>query len=203
MNSNNKFSRYLSALLRHRALDQGYAIDSRGFVSVDQIIKKCNNITPCGIDLARTKVTYDTIKQIVDSNDKKRFELEEHDDGWYIRAVQGHSMPGINPDLVLINDPSEIPIVVHGTYYKAYELIKNTGLNRMGRTHIHFAHGTPADESVISGMRKTSQVMIFIDVPKAMANGIKFYKSSNGVILSDGINGVIQTEYFLRVELAE
>ena len=191
MNSNNKFSRYLSALLRHRAINQGYEIDSRGFVPVDQIIKKCNNIT------------FDTIKQIVDSNDKKRFELEQRNDKWYIRAVQGHSMPGIDPDLVLINDPSEIPIVVHGTYHKAYELIKNTGLNRMGRTHIHFAHGTASDESVISGMRKSSQVMIFIDVVKAMASGIKFYKSSNGVILSEGINGVIETEYFLKVELAE
>lgn len=188
MSSNNRLSRYLSTLLRHQAKNQGYQIDSRGFVSVKEIIKKCST------------ATLDDIKQITNTNDKKRFEIEERNDGCYIRAVQGHSIPGINPDLELITNPSQIPIVVHGTNHKAYQSIKETGLNKMGRTHIHFAHGTLADRTVISGMRKTSNIMIFINVAKAMSDGIKFYKSSNGVILSEGINGVIDIKYFSKIE---
>ncbi len=189
MSHNNRFSRYLSSILRHQAINQGYNMDCRGFVSVSEIIKRCNNIT------------FEEIEKIVNDNDKKRFELEKRINGWYIRAVQGHSIPNINPDLELINDPSEIPIVVHGTNYNAYNIIKNTGLNRMARQHIHFAHGTFDDLTVISGMRKTAKVMIFINVEKAMADGIQFYKSSNGVILSEGIDGVIKPEYFSKVEI--
>ncbi|XWV26400.1 hypothetical protein QJ857_gp0670 [Tupanvirus soda lake] len=185
-----RFSRYLSSVLRHQAVKQGYAIDVRGFVPVNEIIKRSTNIT------------FDDIQKIVNGNDKKRFELEQRQDGWYIRAVQGHTMEGINPDLALITDPKQIPIVVHGTNHKAYQSIKDSGLNRMERNHIHFAHGTPDDDTVISGMRKTATVMIYIDAEKAMADGIKFYKSSNGVILSEGINGVISPTYFSKVEFA-
>lgn len=184
-----KFSRYLLALLRHRAISLGYTIDDRGYVSVDEILSKCNNMN------------LSVIKTIVETDNKSRFELTDRGNNtWYIRAVQGHSMPGINPDLVLVTDSADIPFVVHGTNPTAYDQIKMTGLNRMERSHIHFAHGTPDDVSVVSGMRKNSSVLIFIDAAKAMADGIQFYKSSNGVILSNGINGVIDCKYFAKVE---
>lgn len=186
--NNERLSRYLSAILRHQAINKGFTIDSKGFVPVDEIIASNKNITLV------------QLQQIVQGNDKQRFELINIKGVWFIRAVQGHSIPGIFPDLDLISDPAEIPIVVHGTNYTAYDKIKLTGLNRMERNHIHFAHGTPGDSTVISGMRSTAKVMIYIDVPKAMANGIKFYKSANGVILSEGINGVINPTYFLKVE---
>lgn len=191
MSYNSRFSRYLSSVLRHQAINQGYTMDSRGFVSVSEIIKRCNNIT------------FDEIVQIVNDNNKKKFELENRENEWYIRAVQGHSIPGINPDLELVTDPTVIPIVVHGTNNKAYSSIKNTGLNRMNRQHIHFSHGTLDDNSVISGMRNTSTVMIFVNIEKAMTDGIKFYKSSNGVILSEGINGMIEPKYFSKVEFTK
>lgn len=82
------------------------------------------------------------------------FEIEARIDGSYIRTVQGYTIPGINLDLVLIKAPSEIPVVVHGTNQTAYTSIKTAGLNRMDRNHIHFVHGTPDDETVISGMEK-------------------------------------------------
>jgi 2'-phosphotransferase len=52
-------------------------------------------------------------------------------------------------------------------------------------------------------MRKSSQILIYIDAEKAMADGIKFYISSNGVILTEGNEeGVLVKEYFLKVERA-
>lgn len=45
--------------------------------------------------------------------------------------------------------------------------------------------------------------MLFIDVPKAMADGIQFYRSKNGVILSEEIYGIIYPKYFLKVEILQ
>ena len=185
--SNNGFSRFLTSLLRHQAINKGYKMDDQGFVSVDEIISKCTT-------------SLEQIKQIVETDNKNRFELKEINGAWYVRAVQGHSIQLANPVLELVTNPLDIPTVVHGTNKKAYKSIKIDGLNRMSRTHIHFASGTLDDKSVISGMRKTASVMIHIDVEKAMAAGITFYKSLNGVILSEGINGVIGPEYFSGVD---
>ena len=87
-------------------------------------------------------------------------------------------------------DADEIPIAIHGTTLPAWEEIKKTGLHRMGRAHIHMSPGVVGvDEGVKSGMRYSATVHIYIDTAKAMARGINFYKSENGVILSDGIDG--------------
>ena len=84
----------------------------------------------------------------------------------------------------------------------------------MGRNHIHFATGLPSgfkslvDQDVstvaapvISGMRKSSTVLIFVDIAKAMEAGVKFWRSDNGVVLSEGDErGLLPIELFLRVE---
>jgi 2'-phosphotransferase len=51
------------------------------------------------------------------------------------------------------------------------------------------------------GMRVSSQILIFIDFAAAMAAGILFYMSTNGVILTTGDgSGLIPVEYFSSVE---
>jgi 2'-phosphotransferase len=71
----------------------------------------------------------------------------------------------------------------------------------MGRNHIHMASGKPKEDGVISGMRVSSSVLIYIDFENALSSGIKFYKSSNGVILSPGNDlRVIPPQFFLKVE---
>ena len=144
-----------------------------------------------------------------DTNDKKRFELvliDEADEskGWKIRAVQGHSMDFIKEESIydLITDPNEFPTVVHGTDSKAWmNFIRFSGLKKMGRTHIHFAKGFHADSHVISGMRTTSDVIIQVDVSAAMADGYKFFKSKNDVILcaGKGPDGQLPPTYFSKI----
>jgi 2'-phosphotransferase len=81
----------------------------------------------------------------------------------------------------------------------------------MGRNHAHFATGPslssalegiekvklngPAgnhkvEESakVISGMRGDAQVLIYIDLRRALEAGCPFWRSENGVILSEGMS---------------
>lgn len=49
-------------------------------------------------------------------------------------------------------------------------------------------------------MRNSAQVLICIDLERAIAGGLKFYLSDNGVILSEGNEaGVITPTYFAKV----
>jgi 2'-phosphotransferase len=139
---------------------------------------------------------------------------------WLIRANQGHSIKVDEEGLLEpITLESELPsTVVHGTTSKAWPLILSTGgLRKMTRNHIHFAAGLPAGfqslenaqdateetkkEPVISGMRNSSSILIYVDIKKALEGGLKFWRSANGVILSEGDKkGIIPVEYFQRVE---
>ncbi|KAJ3293742.1 tRNA 2'-phosphotransferase 1 [Rhizoclosmatium sp. JEL0117] len=184
-----QFSKTLSFILRHGAVKEGIPMRSDGYVRVDDLLrhKKFS-----GKKLA-------DLQAIVANNDKQRYLMTNEDGEWLIKANQGHSLK-VEVELEQILDPSEIPIVVHGTYNRFWDLIEQEGLKKMGRNHIHFAVGRPGESGVISGMRTTSQILIYINVPLAMTDGIKFYRSPNNVILSDGINGVIPPKYFERVE---
>jgi len=149
------------------------------------------------------------------------FEVDNDDpSNFLIRANQGHSIKVEEEGLLEpITLESELPAtVVHGTTHRAWpQILSSGGLKKMTRNHVHFASGLPAGfeplegandttseaqkEPVISGMRNTSSVLVFVDLKKALEGGLKFWRSANGVILSEGDNnGVIPVAYFARVE---
>ena len=66
-----------------------------------------------------------------------------------------------------ITNPFQYNQIIHGTYLEPLPLIMESGLNRMARNHIHLAIGLPGD-GVISGMRSSCQVVIDINMTKAM-----------------------------------
>ena len=55
--------------------------------------------------------------------------------------------------------------------------------------------------AVLSGMRNSSTLLIYIDIRAALADGVPFFMSSNGVVLSagDAETGVVPLKYFERV----
>lgn len=56
----------------------------------------------------------------------------------------------------------------------------------------------------ILGMRASSQILIYVDVQKAIYAGFKFWLSNNGVVLTEGdSNGFLAPEFFQRVENAD
>lgn len=148
---------------------------------------------------------------------------------YLIRANQGHSLKVESDGLLtqLSLDDSELPkTVVHGTNRRAWPLIASSGgLKTMGRNHVHFATGLPSgfkpidadgagsgttdageevpvvDAPVISGMRVSSTVLVYVDLEKAMKSGLNFWRSDNGVILTDGGEaGIVPLEFFKLVE---
>ena len=74
--------------------------------------------------------------------------------------------------LTKIEDPTLYPVVIHGTFSKAWPLIKPEGLKRMTRNHIHFAPGMPKEEGVVSGMRGSCDIILQIDLEAAIKDGI-------------------------------
>lgn len=142
---------------------------------------------------------------------------------YLIRANQGHSLAIASEELLKPIDEDNLPeTVVHGTTHSAWHLIVSSGgLKKMKRTHVHFAPGLPAgfksiteagpspveegetkvQPTVISGMRNSSSVLVFLDIKKAVDAGLKFWTSENGVILSEGDeNGLIGLQFFSRAE---
>ncbi|KAF2275429.1 uncharacterized protein EI97DRAFT_468001 [Westerdykella ornata] len=149
---------------------------------------------------------------------------------YLIRANQGHSLKLDHEGLLtpITEAAANIPrLCVHGTTEAAWPLIlKGGGLRKMSRNHIHCAAGLPrgfkrledddaggsggagggpdgggAAPPVISGMRLSSSIIIYIDIRAAMAEGIRFFLSDNGVVLTEGDeNGLLPCRFFERVE---
>lgn len=213
-----RVSKKLSWLLRHGAEKEGLQLQEGGFISVSDVLSNRN--------LRSLKVTFEEVQEIVRDNDKQRFTMtpasEDVDQtssdpkDYLIRANQGHSLKveseGLLKPITVEHAPES---AVHGTSHSAWLLIAASGgLKPMGRNHVHFASGLPAgfksiaedgkadDETpVISGMRKSSTILMFLDLKKAMEAGVDFWLSDNGVILSGGnAEGLIPLEYFKRVE---
>ena len=66
----------------------------------------------------------------------------------------------------------------------------------MNRNHIHFAKGFATDKEVISGIRPNCSIAIIIDLAAALADGIPFFESTNGVILTPGnSDGFLETKW--------
>jgi 2'-phosphotransferase len=182
--------RKLVKILRHQIRFYGLNCDERGFVCVDDIFKYVPDLT------------IDKLINIVDTNSKKRLELINNNNKYYIRAVQGHNkVVGslINNDIAFELIVKPLNYCIHGTERQYIESIKKNGLNRMSRKHIHFVSEINENKQT-SGYKNKSDVLIFIDMNKCMDDGIKFYKSKNNVILSEGINGIILPKYFKSIE---
>lgn len=188
-----KLSRTISYLLRHGAEKEGIIIKENGYILIDDLIKWINENT-------ENKINEDILKFIVENNDKKRFEISE--DNIDIRASQGHSIETIKNDKLLreLKLDDGYTECYHGTKKCNVDSIKKNGLSKMERHAIHFSIVKKNDVMVISGIRNNSDAVITIDIIKAMNDGIKFYISNNEVILSEGIYGIMPSEYFKSIE---
>ena len=71
----------------------------------------------------------------------------------------------------------------------------------MGRNNIHMAIGLPKGDGVISGMRNSCQVVVEVNMTKAVHRGLPLYVSQNRVVLTpgEGKEGYLPFEYFRSV----
>jgi len=167
-------SRFLSLVLRHKPESIGVKLDKNGWILVDELINKVNATKKY------YNLTKDLLDEIVRTNDKKRFAYSQ--DGLKIRASQGHSID-INLNLSVKVPPRYL---YHGTSESAINSIKNDGLKKMNRNHVHMNENPIMSEKV--GARHGKPKVLRIRALDMNNDGIKFYLSENKVWLTDDIN---------------
>lgn len=174
-------SKSLSYLLRHGAVKENLPIDSDGYIPLHLLLAHNR--------LKTHKCTHDDIMRVVSTNDKRRFCIKTIDGVECIAATQGHSIKNIHPNgnmLTQIEMGSTLnhPLI-HGTNMKGLENILKSGyVSKMERNHIHLSPGVVGEDSnVISGMRKNSTVLIYINTIALVERGALF-KSLNEVFLT-------------------
>lgn len=207
-----KISVQLSKILRHGAPGLGIDIRPDGFCRVDELLELDMMKRLCATQ-AQSPVS--TLKRITQTNDKRRFEMTTIDGHHMIRAVQGHSIDAVSDhelaQPLTLNDDALPKECIHGTYMKHWQSIQAKGLiagglidqaNGNQRNHIHFAtynHGDSNAGAPISGMRAGCDLAIHLDLRKALAAGIPFFKAKNDVILTSGIDGVLPVKFIQSV----
>jgi putative RNA 2'-phosphotransferase len=175
MNENlRKKSKFLYKILRHDPKLVGIALDEKGWAKVSDI-------------LMVLKIKKNELDEIVETNDKKRFEFDN--DQIKIRARQGHS---IKVDVEL---QPHIPNhkLYHGTASKFLPSIKKHGITKQSRNHVHLSDNIQT--AIAVGSRHGSPVILEIDAVLMYQDGFKFYKSNNNVYLTDHI----QPKYIINI----
>lgn len=165
-----KLSKHVSRILRHDPDCVGLTLDSAGWIPVEAL-------------LAATGIARPELDAVVAGNDKQRFTIERGADGVErIRASQGHS---ISVDLGLAPTAAP-PRLYHGTSAAAWESILTTGLHRRKRHHVHLSADRVTAQQV-GARRSGATVVIEVDAAAMTRDGYLFYRSTNGVWLTDAV----------------
>lgn len=164
-------SRFLSFVLRHRPERSGIVLDRQGWVSVAELLGACARH---GRHFSREE-----LEAAVAANDKKRFVFSA--DGLRIRASQGHTV-----EVDLGYDPLDPPeLLYHGTVARHLKSIRRNGLQKGRRHHVHLS----ADRETACGVgsRYGIPVVLAVRAGEMARAGMKFYRSANGVWMTDSV----------------
>ena len=164
-----RISKFLSLILRHKPETIGITLDREGWATTQEIID--------GMNAKGMPVTLEMLQEVVATNDKQRFKLS--DDASRIRANQGHSIP-VDLGMEAIAPP---PVLYHGTATKNQAAILREGIQKRKREYVHLSADIETATKV--GQRHGTPVILEIDTTKMYEEGILFYRSENGVWLTD------------------
>ncbi|MEO3780282.1 RNA 2'-phosphotransferase [Micromonospora sp. B11E3] len=165
-----RLSKRMSRALRHEPHRIGLTPDGAGWVPVDDL-------------LAAMRIDRADLDAVVAGNDKQRFAVRRGPDGIErIRANQGHTIP-VDLGLAPQSPPDRL---YHGTGAAALDSIRATGLNRGGRHHVHLSPDVDTAHRV--GARRGGPVVLLtVDAAAMSRAGHVFYRSANGVWLTDEV----------------
>lgn len=181
-----ELSQMMSMLLRHQAVKKNVAINfDGGWVRLDDVLAYINAQEGDDALVGGFVVTAGEIRDTVATSDKQRFGLRGEGPSEEIRANQGHSIEGVCVGFEAVGS-DKVQYALHGTYVDAWAIIATEGISRMSRTHVHLARDLPGESGVVSGMRSSCEVLIWVDIARAEAHGLAFGQSENGVILTEG-----------------
>ena len=166
-----KVSRFISLILRHKPEEIGIELDEHGWANVADLIT--------GVSVNYPGFTMDILEEIVATDDKQRYSFNE--DRTLIRANQGHSIP-VDVELEQVEPPEYL---YHGTGMKYYASIMETGLIPKSRLYVHLSGDV--ETAVDVGKRHGDPVVFCVDAKAMHKHGFIFYKSKNGVWLTEKV----------------
>ncbi len=164
-----KISRFLSLVLRHKPETIGIVLDENGWTDVQVLIEK--------IAKSGTTLTLENLKHIVETNPKKRFAFNDTFDK--IRASQGHSVE------VELGYCAQIPptILYHGTGQKSVDSIREKGIQKRERHHVHLS--ADVKTAIQVGQRHGKPFVFEVLAEQMYQDNFIFYLSENGVWLTE------------------
>ena len=157
-------SKKLAWLLRH---DKSYKFDDHGWRTIYDLVENQG-------------FSFKEIEEIVRTDKKGRYEFTENKE--YIRARQGHS---VNVDVEL-EETTPPDVLYHGTSKSVCDLIISTGIKKMNRMYVHLSPDVKTAINV--GSRHGKPIVFEVNTKQMREDGIKFYKSRNGVWLTDFVD---------------
>ncbi len=180
--SENKVSKFMSLVLRHRPQAAGITLDEHGWARVEELLAGISRTYP--VDMA-------LLEKIVAEDAKQRYSFNE--DKTLIRANQGHSVP-VDVELERVQPPARL---WHGTGEKFAASIERMGLIPKTRLYVHLS--ADRDTAVTVGSRHGRPVVYAVDTGRMSADGFEFFLSANGVWLTRAV----PAEYLQREQRTE
>ncbi|CAM1343717.1 RNA 2'-phosphotransferase [Tenacibaculum amylolyticum] len=167
-----KISKFLSLLLRHQPSLIGLELDENGWADIEELINKSKK--------KKKHFSKQDLEKIVAENDKQRFSFNK--EKTKIRANQGHSIKTVDLQLKAIAPPEHL---YHGTVIKFMTSIRENGLQKMSRQHVHLSKDK--DTAVKVGSRRGVPIILTIQSGAMFREGYEFFKSENGVWLTNNV----------------
>src|ERR1035437_1944394 len=164
-------SKFLSLVLRHKPDEIGITLDEAGWVDVTTLLE--------AMSCHGNAVSPEELQEVVATSDKKRFAFSY--DGLRIRANQGHSVE-IDLGLAPVPPPE---MLYHGTATRFLPAIRQQGLLKMARHHVHLSGDAQTASKV--GERHGKLVILQVRSGDMHRAGLTFFRSANGVWLTDAV----------------
>ena len=166
-----KISKYLAKSLRHQPQRLGLTLAPGGWVGVADLLRAC---AQHGFPITRAE-----LDEVVATNNKSRYAYDPT--GTLIRANQGHSVE-VDLQLAPVTPPD---VLYHGTGHGTVAAINEHGLHRMARHHVHLS--SDIETATVVGARHGRPVVFAVDAVAMSRDDHIFYRSANGVWLTDHI----------------
>jgi len=154
-----RFSRWMSYVLRHNPTRYGLEPDRHGFVDVEAFLSIAKRRYP--------GLTPERLTSLIAEGPRSRFELS----GNRLRARYGHSI-----DIEPSGDPVEPPErLYHGTESDRIERILADGLRPIDRRMVHLSV-TVEEARAVASRRTERPVILRIEARAAHQDGIAFHR---------------------------
>ncbi len=173
--ANERVSRLLAYVLRHRPEELGLQLDPEGWISAELLLSRLSERRGVQLTLA-------DLQELVDSDSKARYSLREG----RIRANQGHSVKDVEAVERTPRTPPER--LFHGTTEERWARIQRSGgLCRMNRHFVHLSASSEVALETGRRHRRETALVLVVDAGAMVGAGIEFYCSENGVWLVDNV----------------